>query len=192
MADDFPMIGNLPHSVLVNGREYKVRTDFRTVLRILHAANDPELEDWEKLYVCLYDFYEDFYGIPTDDYEAAYKAAVDFFDHGLPSKDPAKSPRVMDWEQDEAILFPAINKVAGFEVRTAKHLHWWTFMGFYMEISDGVFSSVLNLRMKKAKGKKLEKAEREYWNANKDICNLRPKLTAAEQAEKDRLNALLG
>ena len=98
----------------------------------------------------------------------------------------------MDWEQDEAILFPAINKVAGFEVRTAKHLHWWTFMGYYMEISDGVFSSVLNLRMKKAKGKKLEKAEREYWSANKDICNLRPKLTAAEQAEKDRLNALLG
>lgn len=65
-------------------------------------------------------------------------------------------------------------------------------MGYYMEISEGVFSNVLALRMKKAKGKKLEKWERDYWNANKSICALRTKLTAEEQEEKDRLDALLG
>ena len=98
----------------------------------------------------------------------------------------------MDWEQDEAIMFPAINKVAGFETRSAEYIHWWTFMGYYMEISEGVFSNVLNLRMKKAKGKKLEKWEREFWNSNRDICTLKTKLSSEEQAEKDRINALLG
>ena len=43
-----------------------------------------------------------------------------------------------------------------------------------------------------AKNKKLEKWEREYWQANKDICVLKPKLTAEEQEAKDRLNAMLG
>lgn len=101
-------------------------------------------------------------------------------------------PRVMDWEQDESIMFPAVNKVAGFEVRSARYVHWWTFMGYYMEISDGVFAQVLNLRLKRAKGKKLEKWEREYWISNRAICALRTKLSEEEQAEKDRIDALLG
>ena len=98
----------------------------------------------------------------------------------------------MDWEQDERIMFPAINKAAGFEVRQAKYVHWRTFIGYYMEIPEGIFSHVLSIRLKKAKGKKLEKYEKEFWNANKDICVLKTKLTEEEQVEKDRINALLG
>ena len=47
------------------------------------------------------------------------------------------------------------------------------------------------LRSKKAKGKALEKWEREFWAANKDLCVLKVKRSAAEQAEIDRLNKLL-
>jgi len=184
------MIGQLPHSVTVNGIERAIRTDFRDVLNIIAAFSDPELENSEKVYVTLAVLYENFDDIPEEDYESAFKAAMEFIDHGA-KDDDAKSPRVMDWEQDECIMFPAINKVAGFETRSAEYIHWWTFMGYYMEISEGVFSHVLSLRLKKAKGKKLEKWEREYWNANKAICALKPKLTAEEQAEKDRLSALL-
>lgn len=188
------MIGELPRSVSVNGSEYAIRTDFRDILKIVTAFNDPELEDNEKVYICLFIFYEDFGHIPPGDYEAAFKAAVQFIDHntGESTEGVKKTPRVMDWEQDEAILFPAINKVAGCEVRSANYIHWWTFLGYYMEISEGVYSNVLALRLKKAKGKKLEKWEREFWSANKDICVLKTRLSEEEQAEKDRLNALLG
>ena len=184
------MIGELPQSLNVNGENYSIRSDFRDVLNIVAAFSDPELENSEKVYVTLFVLYEDFDKIPEEDYEAAFKAAMEFIDHGVKDDNP-KSPRVMDWEQAEGIMFPAINKVAGFETRSAEYIHWWTFMGYFMEISEGVFSNVLALRLKKAQGKKLEKWEREYWNANKSICVLQPKLTAEEQAEKDRLNALL-
>lgn len=189
------MIYELPKTLYVNDIEYGIRTHFADVLNILGAFNDPELEDSEKVYTCLYILFVDFDTIPQSDYEAAFRAALDFIDCGMTaSTSEKKSARahVMDWEQDAAILFPAINKVAGYEVRSAKYLHWWTFMGYYMEISDGVFSHVLSMRQKKLKGKPLDKWEREYWNSNKDICVLRPKLTAEEQAERDRLNALLG
>lgn len=185
------MIGELPKSLSVNNVEYDIRSDFRDILKIVCAFNDPELENEEKIYVCLYILYEDFDSIPKSEYEAAFKAALDFIDAGAKS-DGKKSPRTMDWEQDENIMFPALNKVAGFETRTAEYVHWWTFMGYFMEISEGVFSNVLSLRSKKAKNKKLEKWEREYWQANKDICVLKPKLTAEEQEAKDRLNAMLG
>lgn len=187
------MIGSLPRSLDVNGKTYTIRSDYRDVLKILLAFGDPELEDNEKVYVCLFILYEDFNKLQKDDYEAAFKAALAFIDHGSGTEDDAKpSPRVMDWEQDESIMFPAINKVAGFETRSVKYLHWWTFLGYYMEISEGVFSNVLSLRLKRAKGKPLEKWEREFWNSNKSICTLKAKLSEEEQTAKDKLNALLG
>jgi hypothetical protein len=185
------MIGELPKSLNVNGCDYSIRSDFRDVLKILCAFNDPELENEEKIYVCLFILYENFNSIPQSDYEAAFKAALRFIDNGREPKENGKPLRVMDWEQDEQIMFPAVNKVAGYETRSCEYLHWWTFLGYYMEISEGVFSHILSLRMKKAKGKKLEKWEREYWSANKSICVLQVKLTSEEQAAKDRLNALL-
>lgn len=186
------MIGELPRQVNVNGEDYTVRTDFRDILKILSAFNDPDLADNEKVYVCLFIFYEDYESIPVGDYEAAFNAAINFIEQGSgDDKSAQKSPRVMDWEQDENLIFPAINAVAGYETRSAEYIHWWTFLGYYMEIRKGVFSNVLNVRWKKAKGKKLEKWEQEFYTANKSICVLKEKLSAEEQAEKDRLNALL-
>lgn len=184
------MIGDLPKSLYVDGEEHAIRTDFRDVLTIIEAFNDPELEDREKIFVCLYVLYEDFEDIDPEAYEEAYKEAIRFIDCGDEPKE-GKSPRTMDWEQDEKILFPAINNVAGFEVRSSEYVHWWTFMGYFMEIHDGVFSQVLSLRQKKSKGKKLEKYEREFWQANKDMCVLKPRLSKAEREEKERLEAIL-
>lgn len=184
------MIGKLPHSLDVNGKLYRIRTNFRDILKIISAFNDRELEDNEKVYVCLFILYKDFGNIKRSEYESAFKAALSFIECGQNSAKPML--HIMDWEQDESIMFPALNKVAGFEVRAAKYIHWWTFLGYYMEIREGVFSHVLNLRLKKAKGKKLEKWEKEFWNANKDICIIKEKLSEEEQEEKDKLNALLG
>ncbi len=81
------MIGELPRSLAVNGKEYKIRTDFRDVLKIVTAFNDRELEDDEKVYICLFILFKDFEKIKQDDYEAALKAALSFIDCGQePSK----------------------------------------------------------------------------------------------------------
>lgn len=186
------MIGELPTQLEVNGNWWDIRTDTQDVLKILQAFGDPELEEEEKLYVCLYILYKDFEDMPQSDYEAAYKAAAEFLDCGMKSdkKQGKPSPRTMDWEQDAPILFPAINAVAGREVRSLPYLHWWTFMGYFMEIREGVFAQVMALRSKKARGKKLEKWEQEFWAANKDICVLAPRLTKEEQEERDRINKM--
>ena len=185
------MLGELPTSLTIGENDYAIRSNFRDVLTIIAAFNDPELEDKEKIFCCLYILYPDFEEIPDADWGEAFKRAIWFLDCGRGQSDKP-SPRTMDWDQDEQLIFPAINKVAGFEVRSCEYLHWWTFMGYFMEISEGVFSHVVSLRAKKAKGKKLEKWEREYWSANKDICQLKTKLTKEEQEAKERLNQLIG
>ena len=64
------MIGTLPRSLEVNGKFYRIRSDFRDVLKIVIAFGDPDLEDKEKAYICLFILFKDFDAIPKDDYEA--------------------------------------------------------------------------------------------------------------------------
>lgn len=189
------MIFDLPKTVEINGREWEIATDYRDILVILSAFEDPDLTNEEKAFVCLHNFYLDFEQLPREQYQAAYNAAMEFIDHGS-SNDKPSPVKTMDWEQDAPLLFPAINRAAGFEVRNVEYMHWWTFIGYFMEIKDSTYATVLSLRQKKARHKKLEKYELEYWNQNRSICVIRHKETADEkaaaEAEKARLEAILG
>jgi hypothetical protein len=72
--------------------------------------------------------------------------------------------------------------VLGYECRSVEYLHWWTFMGAYMEIGgDCAFSQIVSLRSKLAKGKKLEKYEREWLRQNWDLVTLPTKYTAEDE-----------
>ena len=53
------MIGILPKSLEINGNEYRIRSDFRVALLIFEAFNDSELNDYEKIRVCLECLYEE-------------------------------------------------------------------------------------------------------------------------------------
>ena len=184
------MIYDLPRFVEFGGKRWSIRTDFRDVLTILEAFDDPNLTDAEKAFVCLHNLYRDFGKISQEQAQAAFDAALRFIDRG---QEPGKpGPRTMDWTQDAPIIFPAVNAVAGCEVRSKKYLHWWTFCGYFMEIKDSTCATVFALRNKKAKRKKLEKWEKDYWNENADLCRLKTRLTDAEKEEEERAKALLG
>jgi len=184
------MIFDLPTALEFGGRAWDIETDYRQVLRILTAYEDPDLTDGEKAMLCLYNLYVDFDDIPPGQLQAAYDAATAFIDHGNGAG--AEGPRTMDWTQDAGLIFPAVNRAAGLEVRSVAYMHWWTFLGYFMEIKDSVYATVLGLRSKKARGKKLEKWEQEYWRQNRQLCEIRRRETENELAERERLNRLLG
>lgn len=186
------MVYDMPTTVEFGGQTWEINTDYRDILNILTAFEDVELTDSEKAYVCLKNIYVDFESIPTDMLQQAYDAAIAFIDYGN-ANDKKPSRKTMDWEQDAPLIFPAINRAAGFEVRSVQYMHWWTFMGYFMEIKDTTYSTVLSLRQKKwVHHKKLEKYEQEYWKNNRAICELRRKETEEDKEEKARLEAILG
>lgn len=187
------MIGELPTSLDVNGTKYSIRSDFRDCLRIIEAFVDEELTMDEKIYISLVIFYKQFDQMPETDYVEAYKQLIWFLDGGdtyEENKSPSKL--VMDWKQDEALYFPAINKVAGREVRSMKYLHFWTFLGFYMEIGDGTFATVVSIRSKRNKKKKLEKHEEEFYRSHKSMIDLKRRYTDEEKQSMAAVDRLLG
>ena len=191
----------LPTSISVNNTEYAIRTDYRAVMDLLTAFSDKEMlgESEEEtniiraLLVLNILFIDE---VKPEDQNEAIKKAIEFIDMGIESSRDVKKPTLMDWDQDAPLIIPAINKVLGREIRADKYMHWWTFLSAYMEIGECSFTHIINIRDKKAKGKKLEKWELEYIQEHKDIVLLREKLNEKEQlereAEKNAVNELLG
>lgn len=187
------MIGALPTSLNVGGLDYPIETDYRNILMALTACADPEYTDREKLYILMKRLYRDHLNeIPEENVTEAAEKAKWFLDCGQTANDKKPPIKVIDWEQDESIIFPAINKIAHREVRSAEYIHWWTFMGYFMEIEEGTFSTVLGIRQKQAKGKSLEKWEREFYQSNKILCEIKKRYTEEEQEEIEQLNMIFG
>ena len=190
-------VWKLPKSVNVNGKEYRIRSDYRAVLDILCAINDPDIvagmsEEEKNLEIyttILAIFYEDFDNLPTEDWEEALKTAKEFIDCGF--KGDKKKPQLMDWKKDAKILIPAINKVAHEDIRDKEYLPWWTFMGLFMEIGESLFSTITNIREKVSKGKKLDSWEKEFYSSNKELVDLKATPERSEE-EKEELRKVFG
>lgn len=192
------MIGALPETLTVGGVEYPIRTDYRNVLQVFEAFQDPELEQTEKWIVAIYLMFEDF--SCADDVlqaaqngfslEDAIKKISWFISAGQPEKQVLEKP-TYNWKQDEQIIFSAVNKVAGKETRELEYLHWWTFLGYFNEVGEGTFSFIVGIRNKLNKGKKLEKNEKEFLARNKELVRLEKPKTREEQEQEDAYNALL-
>lgn len=186
------MLGMLPQTLNINGRAYKIRSDYRDILQIIAAFGDKELSDEEKAYVCLKRLFIAMESIPKSDYQDAYEAAVTFIECHISDRKP--SPKVVNWEKDEHLIFPAINKVAGMEVRAVPYMHWWTFLGYFQSIDrEDIWGFILTIRQKRAKGKKLEKYEKDFLNANRDICEVefREEKVTTEDSLAKMFNELL-
>ena len=180
----------LPTSLNIRGVDYSIRTDFRAILDVLIALNDKDLDENDKTIVLLQIMFIDWQSIPREHLQEAANKAVEFIDCNC--KDDGKpSPKLIDWEQDAALIIPAVNKVAHKEVRAVEYLHWWTFFSYYMEIGESLFSNVVGIRQKKAKGKKLEKWEMDFYKENKSIIDFKKEEKRSSE-EKEMLRNYFG
>lgn len=178
----------LPKSVEIDGTEFDIRYDYRIILDIFEALNDPELDNQERAFAVLYMFYLDFDSIP--DYSKAVKELFRFINGGKLEEDKKKITRLVDWEQDYQYIIAPVNRVLGYEIRSVEYdpetntggVHWWTFLSAYTEIGDCLFAQIVRIRDKKAKGKKLDKADQEFYKKNKDIVEIKARYTEAEDA----------
>ena len=90
----------LPTSLNVGGTDYKIRTDYRVILDILAAMNDPDIFEpgmsqeemqQEKVMTMLQILYVDFENMPPRDWKEAAEKACDFIDCGIKDDGKPKS-----------------------------------------------------------------------------------------------------
>lgn len=176
ISPDQKLEWGLPRTVKVGEEELEANTDYRVILTIFAALQDPQLTDQEKSWVVLKRFYKNPEKIR--DPEKALAAFASFADCGAGGR---PGPRLMDWEQDYPILAPAIDRVLGYSSRSCAYLHWWEYLGAFREVGDGLFAQVVAIRRQRAKGKKLSPQQEAFARANDNLIRLRPRLSREEE-----------
>lgn len=179
------MIYDLPTSVTIGETEYAIRNqgDYRVILDCIIALNDVDLTDEQKIQCALYIFYENIEDI--GDIDNAVKEMFRFINYGEEETDNGNRPQLMDWEQDFKHIISPVNRVLGSDIRSLSYLHWWSFLGGYMEIGECVFSTIVAIRNKLQRGKKLESWEKDFYRENRSLVTIKYKLTASERAWLD-------
>jgi hypothetical protein len=178
---------DLPTFVKSNDTIYAITNDcdYRVVLDVFCVLNDENLSKEEKIIVSLLIFYKDLTlenMQKCEDIEFLAKEMFRIISGGKTEQPKSKRPPIMDWEHDFSQIAPPISRVLGYDIRTPqKYTHYYTFLGGYQEIGECSFATIVSIRNKKQKAKKLEKWEQEFYNEHKEMVDLPRKLTIEEQ-----------
>lgn len=172
----------LPDSVQVQGVTYSIRTDFRCILEILAGISDPDADGQDRAADVLIGLFPEFDDMPPEHYEDAIRAGMCFINGGGDDTPQPKATRLVDWEQDYSLMIAPINRVIGTEIRASEYIHWWTFLAAYQEIGDCTFAQVVRIRDHLARGKKLDKSDREWYRNNRHLVDFKRKYTEAEDS----------
>lgn len=181
----------LPTSIELKGREFAINADFRPCVNIMRMFERTDLTDSEKIEVMVEVLYKD--EIPRILYEEAARKAVWFLNLGeeeVKTKSRNNVGRLFSWEQDLKYIISAVDKSAGFSIRSREFYHFWEFMSAFFESGECVFNTLVHQRKLKKTGKQ-SKFDKEWWAENKDIAELKTALTQEEQEILDKFNELL-
>ena len=181
---------SLPTSVQIGQVSFNIRNqgDYRVILDCFQALNDDELTKEEKIFNCLFIFYEDFYDLDDlpKDSETLNQCVLEmfkFFNQNEELQSNTHDVRLLDWDSDSNLIASAINKVANQEIRSLEYLHWWTFLGYYIAIGECPLSHIVGIRSKIANNQKLEDHEKKFKQENPQYFNI--DMRSAEQKEAD-------
>ncbi len=174
--------GDLPETLEVNGTEHPINADFRDVLDLIAQLSNPDRDMSINAFVALSLFFDDFDALPETDYAEAVQVMFQFINGGDPvEEDGQRVPKTIDWERDRQMIIADVNKVAGCEIRALPFCHWWTFLGWFNGIGEGQLSTVVAIREKLRKRKKLDEWERDYCDRNRSKVYLERRYTPREE-----------
>lgn len=179
----------LPTAAVIGGVTYPIHADYRDILEIFSYLDDPDLPEYLRWQIALALFYEG--DIPGEHQQEAMEYLGTFFNCGK-QEEAKPGPKLLDWEQDALTIVADVNKAAGQEIRALPFVHWWTFMAWFHAIGEGQLSTVVSIRDKLRRGKKLEKWEKDFYRENKARVDMKKRYSAQELEEQERLKQLLG
>ncbi len=179
---------DLPRQAVIGGKVYQLHADYRDILEIFSYLEDPDLPEYLRWQIAVALFYEE--AVPEDCLQEAMEYLSVFLRCGE-QEQGAPGPKLLDWEQDAGAIVADVNKVAGQEIRALPFLHWWTFLAYFHAIGEGQLSTLISLRDKLRRGKKLEPWEKDFYRENKRRVDLPRRYSREELQEQARLNRLL-
>lgn len=146
---------NLPESIVVDGTDIPINTDFRASIAFEELMQDARLTDEERISGILEAYFGDA-ALPTvsrlcadGKAGALFQAIMDFYRCGAPEPPkPQKSERrAYSFSTDEKRIYAAFSDQYGLDLYSVEYLHWWKFSAMFSALSDTTeMAKVMHIR----------------------------------------------
>ena len=196
------IIDTLPLTIPVGGRDLPIETNFRTGMLFELMMMSGEVPEEEKIEYAVNLYFPNEFPRSAAEQREAIDGMLWFYmcgdqerrepaANGSGSSDkPSIVKRIYDYEVDAPMIYAAFLSQYGIDLQDVEYLHWWTFVGYYMEIGDCTFSTIISIRRKQQQHKPLEKWEKEFYSENREIVDLPAARFTAD--EDDFMKKLFG
>lgn len=160
---------NPPETLLLDGRECPVRTDFRDILQYDQILKE-DPGDGSHLEEAL----RFMYGTLPDNAAGAVERLNWFIRCGEGEKKHKPSPKLlginsekpMDYALDARLIWSAFRRVYQIDLRKVEYLHWWDFQAMLEELPEDIrLNRVIRYRTIDTRNKSMTKEGRELYEA---------------------------
>ena len=176
---------NNPKYAEVNGRRYKINTDFRYALKCNEIAKDETIGERERALALIYTLFGEEAMKYTNDYEKLLKIALKYLSRGE-EIDDSEEPD-MDFIKDYSYIKTSFRSDYGIKLDEEK-MHWYEFMDLMDGLSNSemgnccILNRIRNLRNYDTKDIK-DPIELEKILKAKERVSLKKKTLTQEQEE---------
>ena len=132
-----------PEYAEVNGKRYKINTDFRYALRCNEIAEDNNIGDFERALAIIYTLFgEEGLSVP-EDYEQLLKMAIKYLKCGVEideNKKDNKKPDI-DFIEDQKYIQSSFKYDYNYDPYKMDYLHWYEFYNDLNNLSYSEFGA---------------------------------------------------
>lgn len=185
----------LPVMLEVNGKEYPIQTDFRSVLQYESRMN-PDAADIEIIRAVdeMYNHNDEI--ITVHNFPEAVKTLNWFVSCGEQSKKKISNATLginrnkpFDFNVDGSLIYSSFIQSYGIDLYDMEYLHWWKFNALLADVSkDCQFSKIMEYRTMDLKNKNISKEQKKLYSALQNYYKISEKRS---KAEDDFTKALL-
>jgi len=172
----------LPESVEINGKEYKIKTDFKIWIRFAQAIFSAKGE-----YSALADAMCDIFEKIPPSLAGALTAMMDFYTlqkKGDAEEQKGQRTQIFDFDIDSGLIYAAFLQQYRIDL-TKVDLHWWVFKTLFDNLSeDTQFVKVMQFRCKDISSIKDKEMKNYYIRMKKRYA------LPDNRSEKEKENAL--
>lgn len=204
----------LPGSVLVAGKEYRINTDFRVSIRFEEMIQDKNITEEQRLFteelLNIPEFDGDhekarllakynsglalYYPVIPEDLEGAISQMLWFYQGGKTEEQKQsgkgkKQSQIYSFTYDAEYIYAAFMEQYGIDLNTVE-LHWWKFSAMFAGLKeDCLISKIMGYRATDTAG--MDKEQKKFYKKMKEIYKLPENVSEEDRALEEEVTQAL-
>ena len=177
-----------PTHAEINGKLYKINTDYRVAKECYEIINDDTISDQERALAVIYKV---FGFVPKQDREVFLDKASVFLTCGRPNEPSSEEPPDFDVNEDEGFIEASFKSCYGIDLDEI-NMHWWKFN----DLIQGLDKHCILSRVREIRNYDLNEikdpVQRSKMAQAQEQLKLPDRITPEQQQKIDEFDALFG